>query len=162
MDRFEQIAEKYENMIHKIMHSLHIYKNQEEFFQIGLIALWEANKRFNPEKGAFSSFAYAYIKGRLLTELTKNSKNDERNVYPKEEFWDVIEDPFIEQPFEKKFLLTYCEALTENQTKWVLYTCIDGLTVAEIAEKEGVSVSAVKAWRKGAKSKLKGHLTIRD
>lgn len=162
MERFDQLVKQYENMIYKIMHSLNIYKNQEEFYQIGLIALWEANERFDPEKGAFTSFAYAYIRGRLMTELTKNNKHEERSMYPKDEFWDIIEDPLIEQPFEKKFLLTYCEALTENQTKWVLYTCIDDLSVAEIAKKEGVSVSAVKAWRKGAKERLKGSLEIWD
>lgn len=162
MERFDQLVKQYENMIYKIMHSLNIYKNQEEFYQIGLIALWEANERFDPEKGAFTSFAYAYIRGRLMTELTKNNKHEERSMYPKDEFWDIIEDPLIEQPFEKKFLLTYCEALTENQTKWVLYTCIDDLSVAEIAKKEGVSVSAVKAWRKGAKERLKGSLEIQD
>jgi len=162
MESFNQLVKQYENMIHKVMHSLNIYKNKDEFYQIGLIALWEANERFDPEKGPFTSFAYAYIKGRLMTELTKNSKEEERSVYPKEEFWNVIEDPVIEQPFEKKFLLTFCEALTENQTKWVLYTCIDCLSIAEIAEREGVSVSAVKAWRKGAKTKLRGSLEIWD
>ncbi|MFO1444365.1 sigma-70 family RNA polymerase sigma factor [Bacillus sp. Bva_UNVM-123] len=162
MESFEQLVKQYENMIHKIMHTLHIYKNQEEFFQLGLIALWEANERFDPEKGIFSNFAYSYIKGRFMSEMTKNNKDKERIVYKTEEFWNVIEDPSIEQPFEVKFLLSYCEALTDKQTKWVLYTCIDDLSVAEIAGKEGVSISAVKAWRKGAKDKLKGILDIHD
>lgn len=162
MESFEQLAKQYEPMIHKIMHTLHIYKNKEEFFQLRLIALWEAHERFDPKKGRFTNFAYTYIKGRFLTEMTKNNKHEDRSVYPKEEFWDVIEDTSLEQPFEVKFLLSYCESLTENQTKWVLYTCIDHLTIKEIALKEGVSESAVKAWRKGAKERLKGSLEIRD
>jgi len=162
MESFEQLAKQYEKMIYKIMHTLHIYKNQAEFFQLGLIALWEANERFDPEKGNFASFAYSYIKGRFMSEMTKNNKLEEQTVYPKEEFWHLIEDPSPQQPFEVEFLLTYCDSLTENQTKWVLYTCIDNLSVAEIAEKEGVSVSAVKSWRKGAKKKLKTNLVILD
>lgn len=162
MESFEQLARQYERMIYRIMHTLHIYKNQEEFFQLGLIALWEANERFDPNKGSFTGFAYSYIKGRFMSEMTKSNKHEERSVYPKDEFWTVIEDPSTQQPFEVKFLLTYCEALTENQTKWVLYTCIDDLSVAEIAAKEGVSVSAVKSWRKGAKEKLKKSLVIDD
>lgn len=162
MESFEKLATQYELMIHKIMNTLHIYKNKEEFFQLGLIALWEANERFDPEKGGFTNFAYSYIKGRFLTEMTKKNKHEERNVYPKEEFWNAIEDTSPEQPFEVKFLLSYCETLTDNQTKWVLYTCIDHLTIKEIALKEGVSESAVKAWRKGAKKKLKGCLEIRE
>ncbi|MBU8881121.1 sigma-70 family RNA polymerase sigma factor [Bacillus sp. FJAT-29790] len=162
MESFEQLAKQYEPMIHKVMRTLHIYKNQEEFFQLGLIALWDAKKRFNQEKGSFTNYAYSYIKGRLLTEMTKSNKYQERSVYPKEEFWEVIEDPCVEVPFEVKLLLTYCDQLTENQTKWVLYTCVEDLTVKEIAEKENVSMSAVKAWRKGAKEKLRGNLEIRD
>ncbi|QED49679.1 sigma-70 family RNA polymerase sigma factor [Cytobacillus dafuensis] len=162
MEGFEQLVKQYGPMIHKIMNRLHIYKNKDEFFQIGRIALWEANERFDPEKGEFTSFAYAYIKGRFLSEMTRQNKHDERSVYAKEEYWEGIEDNSLEQPFEVKFLLSYCEGLTDNQKKWVLYTCIYQLTVKEIALKEGVSVSAVKAWRKGAKEKLKGSLEIRD
>lgn len=160
MNRFEELAVQYETMIYKIMHTLHIYKNQEEFFQLGLIALWEADRRFDEAKGTFTSYAYTYIRGKFLTEMTKTNKREERSVYPKEEFWELIEDPQIEKPFEVSFLLTYCKSLTENQTKWVLYTCIDDLTIKEIAEKEQVSVSAVKSWRKGAKEKLRDRLEI--
>jgi RNA polymerase sigma factor (sigma-70 family) len=155
VESFEQLARQYEPMIHKLMSSVNIYKNKEEFYQIGLIGLWEASQRFNPEKGDFTNYAYKYIKGKFLTEMTKSNKHENRSIYPKEEFWEFIEDPFTEQPFEKNLLLSYCEPLTENQTKWVLYTFLDGLSVREIAEKEKVSISAVKAWRKGAKEKLK-------
>lgn len=160
MESFERLATQYEPMIHKIMKTLHIYKNQEEFLQLGLISLWEASQGFDPEKGNFTNYAYTYIKGKFLSEMTKTNKLEERSFYPKDEFWEVIEDPSAEQPFEVNFILTYCDDLTRNQTKWVLYTCIDNLTISEIAEMENVSVSAVKAWRKGARAKLKGNLEI--
>jgi DNA-directed RNA polymerase len=90
--------------------------------------------------------------------MTEFNKQEEQSVHPKEEFWEFIEDPFIEQPLEGKLILSYCEGLTSNQTKWVLDTFINDLTISEIAEKENVSISAVKAWRKGAKLKLEGKL----
>ncbi|AIE61405.1 sigma-70 family RNA polymerase sigma factor [Bacillus methanolicus] len=158
MESFEQLARQYEPMIHKLIFTANIYKNKEEFFQLGLISLWEASQRFNPEKGNFTNYAYTYIKGKFMTELTKANKHEERNIYPKEEFWEFIVDPITEDPFEVNFLLSYCEPLTPNQTKWVLYTFLDGLTIKEIAEKENVSVSAVKSWRKGAKEKLRESL----
>ncbi|EIJ80459.1 RNA polymerase factor sigma-70 [Bacillus methanolicus PB1] len=158
MESFEQLARQYEPMIHKLIFTLNIYKNKEEFYQLGLISLWEARRRFNPEKGNFTNYAFTYIKGKFLTELTRENKHEERNIYPKEEFWEFLEDPFTEDPFEVNLLLSYCESLTPNQTKWVLYTFLDGLTIKEIAEKENVSVSAVKNWRKGAREKLRGSL----
>ena len=71
-------------------------------------------------------------------------------------------DESPDHSFAKEFILSFCDGLTENQKKWVLYTVIDDLSVKEIAEKENVSVSAVKAWRRGAKQKLKGKLEIID
>lgn len=152
---FDDLVKQYEPMIYKIIRSLHIYKNKEEYFQLGLVGLWEAMKRFNPKKGDFTNYAYTYIKGLFLSEMTKVTRHEERCVYPKDEFWEAMEDIHPEQPLEKKLLLSYCRELTDNQTKWVLYTCLDGLSVKEIADYENVSVSAVKAWRKGAREKLR-------
>lgn len=153
---FDELAKNYEPMIWSIIHSLHIYKNQEEFFQIGLIALWDAFRKFDEKKGKFSTYAYACVKGRIMYELTKDSKREERLVYPKEEFWMCIMDEEKREPLMEEMLLACFSHLTENQKKWIVYTAIHQLSVKEIAELENVSVSAVKAWKKGAKEKFIG------
>jgi RNA polymerase sigma factor (sigma-70 family) len=160
MEDFEMLAAQYQPMIRKIIRTLSIYKNEEDFLQIGLIALWEAHEKFNPEKGEFTNYAYTSIKGKFLTEMTRTNKEEEQQVYAKEEFWETIEDAGSEVPFEKKLILSYCGELTANQTKWVLYTVLDNMTVLEIAAREKVSLSAVKAWRKGAKEKLNESMKI--
>ncbi|OAT80893.1 RNA polymerase subunit sigma-24 [Bacillus sp. MKU004] len=158
MEAFESVVYQYRNMIHKIIHSLHIYKNQDDFYQIGLVALWEAHQRFLPEKGEFAPFAYTYIKGRILTSLTSERRNDEKNVVQEEEFWDQIKEEMKIEALPKEIVNSYCSGLTENQKKWVQYTCLYMLTVREIAELEGVSLSAVKKWRQGAKNKIKSNI----
>lgn len=155
MESFEQLAIQYEPVIQRIMYSLHIYKNREEFRQDGLIALWEASKRFDPSKGNFPTYAYHYIKGFMLMELTKETIKSERNVYPKDEFWENAVAPYTEEPLVEDILVQHCHTLTANQRKWLLLTVLKGLSISEIAEKEKVSVSAVKGWRKGARDKLK-------
>jgi DNA-directed RNA polymerase len=120
-----------------------------------LIALWEASQRFNPQKGSFTNYAYTYIKGYLLMELKKSHLDQERYVYPDEEFWDLFVDSFWDDPLEKEILLSYCTTLTPNQKKWLLYTICDHLSIKEIAELEKVSLSAVKGWRSGAREKVK-------
>lgn len=162
MDYFDKIADKYAPMIYSIIRSLHIYKNKEEFFQTGLIALWEASKSFNAEKGNFEGYAYRYIKGRMMTELTKMNTIADRTVYPKEEFWELIEEPQAAETLPVQLVLSYCDDLTPNQKKWVLYTCLEFLSIKEIAEKEKVSISAVKSWRKGAKKRISEGLEILD
>ncbi|GAM14752.1 sigma-70 family RNA polymerase sigma factor [Mesobacillus selenatarsenatis] len=155
MESFEQLSRQYEPMIHKIISSLNIYKNKEDYFHTGLVGLWEAAEAFDPEKGDFTNYAYSYIKGQILNEMNRNNRFEERSVYPKEEYWETVEEPNAKYPLELDFLLSYCEDLTEKETKWVIYTCVHFLSVREIAEKENVSLSAVKQWRSGAKKKLK-------
>lgn len=160
MESFEQLVDQYQPMLHKIMHSLHLYKNHEEFYQHSLIALWEASQRFDAKKGSFTNYAYTYIQGYLLMELKKLHQDQERNVHPDEQFWELAADPYSDDPLQKEVLLSYCQTLTPNQKKWLLYTLCDRLTIKEIAELEKVSLSAVKSWRSGAREKVKN--LVRD
>ncbi|MBP2242223.1 DNA-directed RNA polymerase [Cytobacillus eiseniae] len=157
MESFEQITNQYQPMIYKIISSLHIYMNKDEFYQIALIALWEAYERFDPEKGNFTGYAYSYIKGRLLTEMNHANKHFDHTCPANEEILHYVEDESCICPLEEDTLLAYCQAaaLTENQTKWVLYTYLKGFNVKEIASIEKVSLSAVKSWRTGATDRLK-------
>lgn len=157
MESFEEIIPQYTPMIYSIIKSLHIYKNKDEYFQAGVIGLWEAYKRFDENKGTFTSFAYSSIKGKIMTELTNNVKFEGNNVSPEDGLLEAIEAESSTCPLEEEILLSYCMSakLTENQTKWVLYTFFKGFRITDIAEIEGVSPSAVKAWRTGAKTKLR-------
>ncbi|MBT2756718.1 sigma-70 family RNA polymerase sigma factor [Mesobacillus foraminis] len=157
MESFEQLKNQYTPMIYKIISTLNITINKDEFFQHGLIALWEAHQRFDAYKGAFTSYAYSFIRGRILTELDLSRQYNERWHQAKVDLGDYIADPFSTSPLEEDTLLCYCQSgcLTENQTKWVLYTFLNQLDVKEIAEIEHVSLSAVKNWRAGAKEKLR-------
>ncbi|WP_281275625.1 sigma-70 family RNA polymerase sigma factor [Bacillus yapensis] len=148
------MEKKYEAMIWKIIHSLHIYKNQQEFYQTGLIALWEAHNGFDKNKGNFTSYAFAFIRGKIMTELTSRKKLEDRTIFPEEEFWYHIEDDSVNPLLEGETILSYCGRLTEHQKKWVLYTALADLSIKEIAEIEQVSVSAVKAWKRGARKKI--------
>ena len=162
LDKFEELYKQYGLMIHKIIHSLHIYKDKYEYYQTGLIALWEANEKFDPEKGVFSAYAYSYVRGRILSQLTNENRNEEKSIFKETDFFEMIEDEQVNEGLAHELLYSYCEDLTENQRKWVKYTCLHMLTVSEIAEVEHVSISAVKKWRKGAKEKIRGKLEIKD
>ncbi|MGJ7910812.1 sigma-70 family RNA polymerase sigma factor [Neobacillus sp. LXY-1] len=155
MESFEQLAKQYEPMIHKIINTLNIFNRRDEFYQHGLVALWEASNSFNSEKGTFTNYAYTFIRGRMLTELNNLYKDLENTICPKEEYWETIEDTCPVCPFEKEILLTYCETMTPKQRLWVLQRFINGYSDKEIAEIENVSISAVKNWRMGAKEKVR-------
>ena len=126
----------------------------DEFFQLGLIALWEASERFDQEKGNFSAYAFTCIRGKMLTELKKMKVSEERYVFPDEEYWDVVQgDRDLE--IDIQLLFNHFSELNKRQKQWCIYTFQDGLSVREIAEREKVSLSAVKKWRSTAKEILR-------
>ncbi|MFJ5762277.1 sigma-70 family RNA polymerase sigma factor [Neobacillus sp. NPDC093182] len=160
MESFDELVVQYQPMIHKIIQSLHIYKDEDEFYQTGLIGLWEAAQSFDERKGSFSNYAYTYMKGKMLSQMSQNNQCNERLILPKEEFWESIEGQESTLYLEKDIINTYCEGLTEKEAKWVITMSIDHLSIKEIAEREKVSVSAVKQWRSGAIRKLKEKVAI--
>jgi RNA polymerase sigma factor (sigma-70 family) len=155
VESFDELVVQYQPMIHKIIQSLHIYRNQDEFYQTGLIALWEATQSFHEGKGSFSNYAYAYIKGKMLTQMTRNNQHQEKQVLPEKEFWECIEDQESSLFLEKETIQTYCEGLTEKEAKWVIASFIEQRSNREIADRENVSISAVKQWKSGALRKMK-------
>ncbi len=88
-------------------------------------------------------------------ELNKIAKIQERSFCPEEEFWEMAADGRQDPSLEKEILLSCSEMLTPKQQKWLFYTLHSGLSVREIADKEDVTVSAVKQWREGARGRLK-------
>lgn len=155
VESFEELAKQYEPMIHSIINNLHIYKNKDDYYQIGLIALWNAMNAFDVERGHFTSYAYSKIRGHILNELLKNHKFEKTFICRQEEYWDTLEEVYIQQPLEFELLLSYCGQLTAKEKKWIIASCLNGYSDKEIAELEKVSVSAVKQWRSNAKKKLR-------
>ena len=152
MSDFEQLATHYSKMIHSIIHTLHIYKNQDEYYQIGLLALWDASKNFDDQKGTFSTYAYSYIKGRMLSLLRSEKKREDHTLYPSEDYWNQLECE--SSMLEKENILSYFRHLTDKQEKWVLSYFYLGLSNKEIALRENVSLSAVKSWKQTAMEKV--------
>ena len=154
MESFDELVVQYQPMIHKIIQSLHIYRNQDEFYQTGLIGLWEASQSYNEGKGRFSNYAYSYMKGKMLTQMNQDNQYLGKHVLSKKEAWENIEGQ-ESLYLEKETFQTYCDGLTEKEATWVIAFSIEQLTIKEIAEREKVSLSAVKQWRSGAIRKLK-------
>lgn len=150
----EEVLLQFEPMVKKQMATLQIYKNQEDFFQIGLIGLWEAYNRYNPEKGAFPAFAQVTVRGKMLTHLRKEMHAAEDLTVLSDEMLEVIADPNEQYLLEREEVLSYCQGLTEKQLKWVMLGILENKKPQEIAEIEAVSVENVKGWRKSALKKI--------
>lgn len=167
---FEEIFTQNEKRIHYYINRLHIQDNNEDFYEEGLVALWDAYTTYEPDKGPMATYFNYTIKNRLIDRIRKENSITEKLVHYKLENKYLYnegnyvcgqasntsipgkEDIFIDnaQLWEQLEI-----NLTEKQWKWVKYAIIGELSMKEIASKENVSVEAVKSWGKEVRKKLR-------
>lgn len=150
---FETLVKNYEPLIKKLIMQLNVYANHDEFYQIGLIALWEASLKFDQTKGYFPPFAQKYMKGRMLQLLDKQKKHQTHHVYVEnDQQLDLAAS--CDDYFHFAELDSLLAILSPREQIW-LRAYLEGRKPKEIATVEDVSVETVKSWRKTALRKLK-------
>lgn len=158
---FEQVVEKEAWIVKSVIKNLHIYKDLDEYYQEGMIGLWEAFDRYDSSIGAsFRTFAYYTIRGKLLTRLKKSKKDEDRQANLSEAVLETKEDELTIQPFELEMILTYCRGLSESQRRWVYKAIVECKRPKEIAEEEQVSIETVKSWRRYALQKMRSNIEL--
>ena len=142
--------------------------DRDDLYQIALIALLEAVRRFDPEREAkFPTYASACIRNRLLDAVRAASagKNaplrDSVPIDGEEEgaAGELVspelspEQQYIEKEAEESFFSALGEMLGE-QDLTVLRFYLAGVPYKEIAEKLGISAKKVDNTVYGAKKKI--------
>ncbi|WP_216829694.1 sigma-70 family RNA polymerase sigma factor [Alkalihalobacterium elongatum] len=153
----DEVVEQYAPIVKKQLKQLNVFKDYEDYYQIGLIALWEAYERFDPQKGTFATFAMNTVRGKLLTQLYKEKTYATRHHITEEDFHQIT-DQNVATPLERELLAPYLEGLTERQQIWVKEAIMVGKATADIARDYKVSVHTVRSWKKGALKVLKTRL----
>ncbi|MDG5471470.1 sigma-70 family RNA polymerase sigma factor [Jeotgalibacillus sp. ET6] len=159
MNSFDEVFAQFEPMIFHMIRKLNIRQDHEVFIQEGMLSLWRAWEKFDPAQGEFAPYAYQCIRGGMLTYMRSDNRRKERESVHSEEFWEMREDAAPDPAFQSDIFNSCAKLLTPTQQKWFWLTFEKDLSVAQIAEQEGVSVSAVKKWKKGAVTKLKVSLS---
>ncbi|MGO4889624.1 sigma-70 family RNA polymerase sigma factor [Anaerobacillus sp. MEB173] len=152
---FDEVAKKYQPIILKQLKVLKVYKNYDEFYQIGLIALWEAYERFDPAKGKFSTLAILYVRGKMLTMLQKEGRYQETHCYANEDMEQQLVDHCIPTLLEREIIESYIAPLSVKEKIWVTEAIINDKSTLDIATEYNVPLSTVKSWRKYALKKLR-------
>ncbi|MGO1923688.1 MAG: sigma-70 family RNA polymerase sigma factor [Jeotgalicoccus sp.] len=140
----------YEPMIHSIVQQLNILYDKDEYMQIGRIAVFEAINKFDVSKTACSEsqFVYTIIRQRLIDEIRKVSRYQERNTIMEDggqEGTGASDSYNLENTAEK--------VLNIREYQWFSHA-LSGYSLQETAEVLGVSVSPAKNIRRSARVKL--------
>lgn len=168
---FEDIVKQNENRIYYQMMKLGIHDPHREFYSEGLIAMWYAYQKYEPNKGPLATYFNFMIRNRLIDKIRKETRTSEVNQQFIQAKKIMLEDgnrhgltkmPLI-APKELEVTDIYYwqkirSHLTDKQWLWVQAYVIEGMTIKEIAEREGMSMEAVKSWGKEARKKLRERL----
>ncbi len=165
----EEIFEQNEKRIHYHMLKLGINDPHREFYVEGLYAMWMAYKKYDPDKGPLATYFNYTIRNRLIDIIRAKAREDNnQQKINKHELCKAdngnscgtlklpIIDPAGITIEENTFWQSVKSKLSENQWKWVQFFIIEGMSIQEIAQQEGVSTDAVKSWGREVRKKLKG------
>ncbi|ANB57762.1 RNA polymerase sigma factor, sigma-70 family protein [Anoxybacillus sp. B7M1] len=153
MSSFAKLEKTYRPMIISMIKKLHVTKEWDEYYQIGLIALWEASCQFEKEKGSFSSFVYKKVYWAMVSHLRRQCHRKKRECTLTDGLIHIL---FDDRTIYKEGIVEQAlKSLTERQKKWLIGYIIEGKSLKAIAEEEGVAVGTVKQWRVEALKKLR-------
>ncbi|QKY69714.1 sigma-70 family RNA polymerase sigma factor [Lentibacillus sp. CBA3610] len=172
MATFEEIFRQNERRIHYYIHRLNIQDPHQEFYQEGLVAMWNAYENYEPDKGTMATYFNYMIRNRIIDLMRKQNKETEKTAqyayehrvhidkgnYYRNQNWNypIVRQEADHEECDAAFWQKVKGQLSDNQWKWVTEHIIEGKPLKEIAEQEGVTAEAVKSWGKGARRKLRG------
>ena len=167
---FEEILKQNERRIYYYIHKLNVKDPYQEFYQEGLVAMWNAYKTYHPDKGSLATYFNYMIRHRMIDLLRKKKREQQTdelifqeekqkidlgNHTRKQDISTLIHDQ-TDIPITDIYFWKHVKSnLTTNQWKWVYYYIIEDMTIKEITIIEGVSVEAVKSWGRQARKKLR-------
>lgn len=156
MTNFEDVLEQYEPMISALIRKLNIYRNHDSFKQIGRIALWQAWNRFDQAKGNFTPFAYRSIRGAILDQIKKENLFEERFTHMDDTSLEsLLEDQCHLHTGSTEGLADVLGILSEAERELVHWLFIDGFTLAECADRVGITVAGIQKRRQRILAKLR-------
>lgn len=153
---FEVLLKEYKPMLHHLIHRLGIKDTHKEFFQEGLLALWEVSTTYEEDKGKLSSYVYYIVRNRLISLIRKKIRKQEQidEILAKSNEDDLIDEDQIFK-WDPYALQSIKGILTTNQWIWFEGFVVNDWSTKQIAERQNVSEDAVKNWGRHVKRKLK-------
>lgn len=152
---FEETLTHYERLIKSLMKKLHLYQNHEEYYQLGLIALWKAYENYDASIGnAFSSYAYQTIYYDLLNHLKKESHHQAHTTYLDTTITEIIPDK-ENNTLDNFHFSQYIKKLSPTEQLILTEKFQHDLTFKQIAQKHNMHLEKVKSAYRYSLKKLK-------
>lgn len=142
----EQQLNDYRYIVEIVLNKLRIRVNRDEFFQVGLIALWRALEKFDPALGKKESYLYMQVTYYVMNELKRKYLQLEREVQDEELFLYLPQED--EEYVNDVELAELLNTLKEDDRKLIEYTYFHGYKAKEVAKILGIAEITVKKRKK--------------
>lgn len=156
---FGVLVDRYEDaFMRKARSILYSKEDAEEVVQDCFTRIYLYADRFKEQEGAtFSSWAYTILTRLAFTRYQKAKKDRGATLALDPELYERIRDPeeFVEDLSIRSEVLGALSRLPEAAARILRLQFIEGKTQEEIAEAEGLTVSAVKTRVHRAKKEFK-------
>ncbi|MEH7461642.1 sigma-70 family RNA polymerase sigma factor [Bacillus thuringiensis] len=149
---FMETVALYEKMIKNQMKKLCIYRDYEEYYQCGLIALWRAYEKYDEEKGSFPAYALVTVRGYLLEQLKKECRVQDKEVCTEHY---ILENIGGEEKQRETF--EYMSMLEENEQFVLFEHFYGGKKMREIATELGMTYHQARWIYRQALNKMRAH-----
>lgn len=147
-DAFVELVARYEEaFLRKARTILRRQEDAEEVVQDTFTRIYLYADRFVPQEGAsFSSWGYAILTRLAFTRYQKVKKEQGRTLVLEPEHYERLPDTegFLEELDARNEVLLVLSKLPEQAARLLRLQFLEGKTHEEMAEIEGVSVSAIK------------------
>lgn len=154
MQTAEQVLEQHDYLVKRAVRKLKIYKNFDDYMQIGRIALWQCITDYDETLGEFEMFAYMRIKYALIRALQRDRKVGEHEVAIEQDDLNF----HIDQKQQVRLVTNYpywFDELKEEERVLLIMHYYEGKTTQEVASKLGYSQEAMKKRKQRLLKKLK-------
>jgi RNA polymerase sigma-70 factor (ECF subfamily) len=145
---FEILVERYQDaFVGKAKQILGSREDAEDIVQETFVKIYIHCGSFHKQEGAsFKSWGYKILVNTCFTRGKKNSLHNKRFVLVDPELECMIEDKnnFFEKMSLSEYMLSVFSRMPEPLAKVLQSYFIDGVPQKELADEEGVSVSAIK------------------
>lgn len=159
MKTFEEVHEQYTPMLSAIMRKLHIYRDHEQFRQVGRVALWQAWQRFDETKGNFTPYAYRSIYGAMLDELKRETRFSDVHMPAEDDLLEFAGTPPPPSEVDYGILEDAVRALSLQERELLILLFVDRCSQATCAAHFGISVPGIKKRKERLLLKLRKYLT---
>lgn len=143
----------YEPMIMSVIKKLGIMYDQDEYMQIGRIAVYTGQSKYDKTKTkcTIDQFIYTNIYQRIVDQIRKESKYQKRNSVTEDSILDMHEDHLNFDVYLFQDLMTELD----SREQFVCMRLVEGYKLREIAKMLNVSNSTAKNIRARIRKQLK-------